>query len=96
MRSIDKMKTRNHNELLNSHQVNVMLAVISREGSETVAKSLKDWQRFCQSDGLHESRANYQDVARSFHNGELINKLEFFDQNGGVRQEWIKWIYNKL
>lgn len=73
-----------------------MLAVLSREAREVVAASLRDWENFCQSDGLHESRKNYNEVIGSFQEGEPINRMEFFDENNRVRAEWIKWIYNKL
>ena len=96
LKSVAKMKTRNHNELLNSHQARVVLAVLSRQDGQTVLGALEDWLKFCQSDGLHESWRNYQEVSGSFENGEPRNKLEFFDENGQARAEWIKWIYSKL
>ena len=73
-----------------------MLAVLSCERREVVAGSLRDWEMFCQSDGLHESRKNYKEVSGSFRDGEPLNRMEFFDENNRVRAEWIKWIYNKL
>ena len=73
-----------------------MLAVLSSEKREVVARSLADWEKFCQSDGLTESRKNYKEVSGSFRSGEPINRMEFFDENNRVRAEWIKWIYNKL
>ena len=96
LKTAAKMKTRNHNELLNSHQVRVVLALLSRQDRKTVLGALEDWQEFCQSDGLYESRRNYQEVSGYFEDGEPRNKLEFFDENDRARAEWIKWIYNKL
>ena len=96
LKSVAKMKTRNHNELLNSHQARVVLAVLSRQDRQTVLRALEDWREFCQSDRLHESRRNYQEVSSSFENGEPRNKLEFFDEKDQARAEWVKWIYSKL
>ena len=72
------------------------MAVISRQSGEVVRRSLEDWARLCDSDGLHETRRSYEDIRSSFEDGEPREKLEFFDENNCVRKEWIQWIYNKL
>ena len=77
-------------------EVNVMLATLACEKREVVSRSLRDWELFCQADGLHESRKNYEEVRGSFQDGEPLSRREFFDENNRVRAEWIKWIYNKL
>ena len=73
-----------------------MLATLACEKREVVSRSLGDWELFCQADGLHESRKNYEEVRGSFQDGEPLSRREFFDENNRVRAEWIKWIYNKL
>ena len=79
-----------------SPQVQVLLAVISCQPGGVVRASLEDWARFCDSDGLYETRKSFEDISSSFEDGEPKEKREFFDENNCVRKEWIQWIYNKL
>ena len=59
---------------------------------------MEDWARFCDSDGLYETRKSFEDISSSFEDGEPKEMREFFEEDNGnvVRKEWIKWIYNKL
>lgn len=94
--TMSKMKFSNHQEMLNNHQVNVLLSVISNQSANVIAKALSDWEESCLENGLFESRNSYEDLARSFKNGQPKHKLEFFDENNCVRKEWIQWIYQKI
>ena len=76
-------------------QVSVLLAVFSRQPSQTVAGQLTAWQACTARDGLRESRTAWQDLDRSFKDGTPCNMEEFYDSNS-VRKEWVQWIYNKL
>ena len=72
------------------------MAVISRQPVPIVKRSMEDWARFCDSDGLHETRKSFEDISSSIEDGEPKEMREFFEEDNGVRKEWIKWIYNKL
>lgn len=77
-------------------KVQVLLAVISRQPVPIVKRSMEDWARFCDSDGLYETRKSFEDISSSIEDGEPKEMREFFEEDNGVRKEWIKWIYNKL
>ena len=72
------------------------MAVISRQPVPIVKRSMEDWARFCDSDGLYETRKSFEDISSSIEDGEPKETREFFEEDNGVRKEWIKWIYNKL
>ena len=72
------------------------MAVISHQPVHVVRRSMEDWARFCDSDGLYETRKSFEDISISFEDGEPKEMREFFEEDNGVRKEWIKWIYNKL
>ena len=55
------------------------MAVISRQPVEVVRRSLEDWARFCDSDGLYETRKSFEDISSSFEDGEPKEMREFFD-----------------
>lgn len=95
--AVKKMKAYNHQEMLNCHQVHLVLAVFSGQSPADVSSQVSSWRDLCSSDGLLESSIAWQDMDRSFSQGVVNNREEFFlPGEDKVRTEWIEWVYRKL